>query len=175
MRPYLCSIIVAIFLAPSLVAQVVDGVRCDDRRQNQPMKYSDARKIAFNETRPMLVLLTLKGCAPCQALKKNTLAPMLADGELEPFVYAIVDIDEEPELAKLIQEKSAFPQLIAFGTHQAKPIHKYGSMTRIEVIEFLLKAQSPKKPDPEVRTPIGTPNPVPVESVPIKDPSSFWE
>jgi thioredoxin-like negative regulator of GroEL len=81
---------------------------------DQPLNYRQAYDQSLATRRPLLVLVGADWCPACRSLKHGTLANMLRRGELKDVAYAIVDVDQEPQIAGKIQRSSSIPQLVLF-------------------------------------------------------------
>lgn len=83
------------------------------RQSGLPTDYATAYRQAQTGDKPLLVLVTAEWCAPCQMLKRTTLRDMMAKHGFKDFHFALVDVDRDPEAAKLTENRPV-PQFIVF-------------------------------------------------------------
>ncbi|MGI9516942.1 MAG: thioredoxin family protein [Pirellulaceae bacterium] len=76
--------------------------------------YETAYTRAVKDEKPLLVLVTSESCAPCEQLKTNTLADMIADREFDEMHFASVVREESPEDAESLIGDGAVPQLVLY-------------------------------------------------------------
>ncbi|MEM6978212.1 MAG: thioredoxin family protein [Planctomycetota bacterium] len=77
--------------------------------------YTLAYKKSVEEEKPLMVVVGAEWCPACDVLKKTTIKNMEQTGELDQVSVAVVDRDEEPELAnELLKNEKMIPQIIFF-------------------------------------------------------------
>ncbi len=81
---------------------------------NKSQSYEDALDQAQKESKPILIIVGAKWCAACEVMKRETVEPMKAAGELSDVVLAFVDKDQRPELAQQLMKGETLPQTILF-------------------------------------------------------------
>ncbi len=128
----------------NLILAVVSILIPTDGEQAQLPSYGQAFAIAEAEHRPLLVIVSAKWCGPCQVLKRETILPMRQARALENAVVAIVDIDEQPELAEQLMRGENLPQIILFDKGRERKIWKrfslIGMQSKERIAELLRKA-----------------------------------
>lgn len=135
-----------ICLALFAVASIASVASCQDvvvERYSceQVDSYSEAYERSQRQGRPLLVLLSSDGCAPCQAVKKNVLAPLLLDPECEAV---IVEVPIDSDIGEKIRssETRLVPQIAVFLQVAGKPVKrlaKSSACTLKRVREMLLR------------------------------------
>jgi thioredoxin-like negative regulator of GroEL len=77
--------------------------------------YAEAYRESVAEHKPLMVVVGAPWCPACNVLKSNTIVPMAETGELNDVSVAVIDRDDDPELAKqLTQGDKMLPQIIVF-------------------------------------------------------------
>ncbi len=77
--------------------------------------YASAYKESVAEQKPLMVVVGAPWCPACNVLKETTLREMAKSGELEAVSLAMINRDEEPELAKqLTNGDTVLPQIIVY-------------------------------------------------------------
>lgn len=77
--------------------------------------YATAYKEAMAAKKPLMVVVGAEWCPACNVLKNTTIQPMLSTGDLDAVSVALIDRDQQPELAKqLTQGENLLPQIIVF-------------------------------------------------------------
>ena len=77
--------------------------------------YKTAYKESVAKHKPLMVVVGAEWCMACNVLKDTTIKPMVETGELDQVSVAVVDRDEQPELAKqLTKGEKLLPQIIVF-------------------------------------------------------------
>lgn len=80
----------------------------------QPQAYATAYHEARQSNRPLVVVVGAKWCPACQRLEKEGVPGLQQAGIFKKAVLALVDYDEEPELAQKLTEGGPIPQLFVF-------------------------------------------------------------
>lgn len=73
--------------------------------------YQEARRLFYEEKKPMLIILHAEWCGPCNRMIRGSL-PRVKN--LDRVSLVLVDIDEEPELKKKLTDQGSVPQIILF-------------------------------------------------------------
>lgn len=77
--------------------------------------YAVAYRRATDKGRPLAVLLTASWCPPCQRFKKTALPKLKQDGVFDCVSLAVVDIDQNPNIAsKVANGKRGVPLFVIF-------------------------------------------------------------
>ena len=77
--------------------------------------YATAYKESVDEKKPLMVVVGAPWCPACNVLKEKTLKTMAKNGDLEAVSLAMVNRDEQPELAKqLTSGDTILPQIIVY-------------------------------------------------------------
>ena len=116
----------------------------------------DARRVAWETGRPILVLVTKPECAPCEALERL----LLEDDEIaplcEPFLRVRLDVGD-PRAATALAEfrPTELPVILLLGPAGREATRREGRIERAWLVEELLivarrhaPAQDPPQPDP---------------------------
>jgi thiol:disulfide interchange protein len=81
---------------------------------SKPLTYEEAMQKAQKENKPILILVGAKWCTSCEVMKRDTIEPMKAAGELKDVVVTYIDKDERPELAQQLMKGETLPQTVMF-------------------------------------------------------------
>ncbi|MCE5269605.1 MAG: thioredoxin family protein [Planctomycetaceae bacterium] len=76
--------------------------------------YADAHRAAVATGKPIVVLVSTTWCAPCQTMKRHTLPRVRANGILKRVAFAVVDPDEDSELAEQLTGGGPVPQMVMY-------------------------------------------------------------
>jgi thiol-disulfide isomerase/thioredoxin len=87
------------------------GVVNDD---GSDLTYEEARQVHLDTGAPLFVFVTAKWCGPCQQMKQHS----LPRADLGSELFVMVDIDEQPELAKKLINGGPVPQFLSFVKNQ---------------------------------------------------------
>jgi thioredoxin-like negative regulator of GroEL len=103
--------------------------------------YEEAFAKSERQGKPLLVIVGAGWCAPCQAMKRDTIEPMLK-ADLDNVAACYIDKDERPELAKQLMRGETLPQLIIFRKDRTgwKRFGLLGSQDRRRVLELVRRA-----------------------------------
>lgn len=83
--------------------------------QKLHQNYADAYHRSVQEQKPLMVVVGAPWCPACNVLKESTLMPLAQSGELDEVSLAVINRDEEPELAdRLTAGERTLPQIIVF-------------------------------------------------------------
>lgn len=100
--------------------------------------YEQAVDRSFRENKPLLVQVSADWCVPCHRLTNEVILPMQKEGLLRDLVYVKINLDNDPQLAKLLMDGDGVPQLILL----------VPSSSGVEVIKrkkFVLKNLQPRQ------------------------------
>ncbi len=92
----------------------------------EPMEYAVAYQEFQVGNRPMLVLVTSRGCGPCKLFKEQKFLPTFRDGRLSRVVPTIVEMESHIETYESIRISSGIQRIPAlilyrkFGTRLVK-------------------------------------------------------
>lgn len=94
--------------------------------------------------KPLLVLVTAKWCPACQALRKTTIPRLTKEGRLNHLAFAVVDADEDRELAQRLMRGVTIPQMILFSQANGNWQRDYmvGVQPEQEMLHFLHNAKT---------------------------------
>lgn len=87
----------------------------------QPVQqnYAEAYRDSVSQQKPLLVVVGAPWCPACNSLKESTILPMAERGELDGVSLAMINKDEDPELAKeLTGGEQLIPQIILYTPEQ---------------------------------------------------------
>jgi thioredoxin-like negative regulator of GroEL len=76
--------------------------------------YTEAHRAAVETGKPMVVLVSTNWCAPCQTMKRRILPRVRAHGALRKVAFAVVNPDEQSELAEQLTGGGPIPQLVMY-------------------------------------------------------------
>lgn len=110
---------------------------------NKPLTYEEAMQKAQQEKKPILILVGAKWCASCEVMKRETIEPMKAGGELKDVVVTYVDKDERPELAHQLMKGETLPQTVMYckDAEQWRRLSLTGLQTRGRMKELLSRVR----------------------------------
>jgi thioredoxin-like negative regulator of GroEL len=95
-----------------LFAVVLVGVTSEQQLQQN---YAEAYAQSVSQQKPLMVVVGAPWCHACNVLKESTIEPMALTGELDSVSLAVVNHDENPELAEQLTEgEKMLPQIIVF-------------------------------------------------------------
>jgi thioredoxin-like negative regulator of GroEL len=101
-----------------LLAVVLTSVTSEQIMQQN---YEEAYKQSISEHKPLMVVVGAPWCPACNVLKETTIRSMAQTGELDEVSLAVVNRDEDPELAqKLTQGEGVIPQIIVYTNDQGR-------------------------------------------------------
>jgi thiol:disulfide interchange protein len=81
---------------------------------SKALTYEQALEQAQKDNKPILVVVGAKWCAACEVMKRETIEPMKAAGELKDVVVTYLDKDQRPELAQQLMKGETLPQVVMF-------------------------------------------------------------
>ncbi len=83
--------------------------------QQMHQKYADAYEQSVQQQKPLMVVVGAPWCPACNVLKETTIRSMAKTGELDDVSLAVINRDEDPELAKQLTEgEKMLPQIIVY-------------------------------------------------------------
>jgi thioredoxin-like negative regulator of GroEL len=83
--------------------------------QQSQQNYAEAYRDSVSQQKPLLVVVGAPWCPACNSLKQSTILPMAELGELDGVSLAMINKDEDPELAKeLTGGEQMIPQIILY-------------------------------------------------------------
>ena len=89
--------------------------------QPTQQNYAEAYRNSVSQQKPLLVVVGAPWCPACNTLKESTILPMAETGELDGVSLAIINKDEDPELAKeLTDGEQMIPQIILYTPDQGR-------------------------------------------------------
>ena len=94
------------------LAVVLAGVTSEQQLQQN---YADAYAQSVSQQKPLMVVVGAPWCPACNVLKDTTIRSMAQTGELDGVSLAVINRDEDPELAKQLTEgEKMLPQIIVY-------------------------------------------------------------
>lgn len=110
---------------------------------NKPLSYEEAIQLAQKENKPILILVGAKWCASCEVMKRDTIEPMKASGELKEVIVTYIDKDERPELAQQLMKGETLPQVVVFckESDQWRRLSLTGMQNKSRMKELLARAK----------------------------------
>lgn len=110
---------------------------------NKPLTYEEAIQQSQKENKPILILIGAKWCASCQVMKRETIEPMKAAGDLKDVVITYIDKDERPELAQQLMKGETLPQTVMFckDADQWRRLSLTGMQDKTRMQELLARAK----------------------------------
>ena len=101
-----------------LIAVVLAGVTSEQQMQQ---KYSEAYEVSVQQQKPLMVVVGAPWCPACNVLKETTIRSMAKTGELDDVSLAVINRDEDPELARrLTNGERVLPQIILYSKDQGR-------------------------------------------------------
>jgi thioredoxin-like negative regulator of GroEL len=76
--------------------------------------YADAYKQTADGDKPLVGLVGASWCPACQAMKGSVMPTVAADGGLKDVAFALVNVDQQSDLAGKLMEGGLIPQLVVF-------------------------------------------------------------
>jgi thioredoxin-like negative regulator of GroEL len=76
--------------------------------------YTEARRVAVETGKPIIVMVSTDWCPPCQTMKKTILPRVREHGLFRRVAFANVNPDNDSELANEITGGGPIPQLVMF-------------------------------------------------------------
>lgn len=76
--------------------------------------YAEAREVAIETGKPMVVMVSTDWCSPCQVMKKSILPRVREHGLFRKVAFAVVNPDRDGKLAEEITGGGPVPQLVMF-------------------------------------------------------------
>ncbi len=81
----------------------------------QHKNYAEAYAESVNQHKPLMVVVGAPWCPACNVLKDTTIRSMAETGELDEVSLAVINKDDDPELAdKLTEGEKMLPQIILY-------------------------------------------------------------
>ena len=94
------------------LAVVLAGVTSEQQLQQN---YADAYKQSVSQHKPLMVVVGAPWCPACNVLKETTIRSMAQTGELDAVSLAVINRDDDPELARQLTEgEQMLPQIIVY-------------------------------------------------------------
>jgi thioredoxin-like negative regulator of GroEL len=101
-----------------LFALVLAGVP-SERQLHQ--NYADAYRQSISQQKPLMVVVGAPWCPACNVLKETTIRSMAQTGELDAVSLAVINRDDDPELAnRLTKGEQMLPQIIVYTQAKGK-------------------------------------------------------
>ncbi len=111
--------------------------------QQVPLDYTTAYENAQGGDKPLLVLVTATWCPPCQVMKSTTIPDLMSRDSFKDFHYAMVDLDQEEELARQLIGDRGLPQLIMYEKQEDRWLRRYlRGMQSTEAVEAFVAQAS---------------------------------
>jgi thiol-disulfide isomerase/thioredoxin len=110
------AILILLVLGSPLGDDAPPSVSSDSPEMCRPSPssdYAEAFAAAQSDGRPLVVFATSPGCIPCEEMKRDTIGPMIAAGELSNTHFVTINTAEDPGLAASL-EISRTPTLVVF-------------------------------------------------------------
>lgn len=76
--------------------------------------YAEAHKAMMETGRPMVLLIGAEWCPACQKMKHEITPQVQRDGGFENATFAVIDTDEQPDLAQKLMKGNSIPQLVVY-------------------------------------------------------------
>ncbi|MEN6449775.1 MAG: thioredoxin family protein [Thermoguttaceae bacterium] len=95
-------------------APAKDDTPAAESRASAADSYAEAHRAAVKTGKPIVVLVSTNWCAPCQTMKKHILPHVRARGFFKRVAFAVVNPDENSELAEQLTGGGPIPQLVMF-------------------------------------------------------------
>jgi len=95
-----------------LLAVVLASVTSEQQLQQN---YADAYEQSVSQQKPLMVVVGAPWCPACNVLKDTTIRSMAQNGELDSVSLAVINRDDDPELAtRLTEGEKMLPQIIVY-------------------------------------------------------------
>lgn len=76
--------------------------------------YAEAHRAMMETGRPMVILVGAEWCPACRTMKHEVTPEVTRGGGFKDATFAIVDTDEQPELAHKLMKGNSIPQLVVY-------------------------------------------------------------
>lgn len=76
--------------------------------------YAAAYKTSADSGKPLVILIGADWCPHCVEMKRSSIPQALKQASLDDAAFAIVNSDDEPQLARQLMSGSSIPQLVMF-------------------------------------------------------------
>ncbi len=76
--------------------------------------YAEAHRAAVETGKPMVVLVSTNWCVPCQNMKRRVMPRMRTHRSFQQVAFAVVNPDEDAELAEQLTGGGPIPQLVMY-------------------------------------------------------------
>ncbi len=104
--------VVVIVLASTVAALCQGTSQRSARASSGPVDLAAAWETAREQQRPLLLFVTMDGCAHCQKMKQTTLRDKEVQSDLQArFVPVALNVKDEPELVKILRLR-LFPAMV---------------------------------------------------------------
>lgn len=121
---------------------VSPAATAQEPEQQTDFGYAAAFEKAQASDRPLVVIVTATWCAPCQVMKDQTIKQVMAKDGFHDVILALVDVDEEPELAKNLTKGKGIPHVVVFEKNEEK--WKRRTLFGFQTVETLSAFIKPK-------------------------------
>ncbi|MFZ5831862.1 MAG: thioredoxin family protein [Planctomycetota bacterium] len=121
--------------------------------------YVEAHRQTAETGKPLVVMVSTDWCPPCQQMKRNVIPRVREHGLLGKVAFAVVNPDEERDLADRITGGGPIPQLVLYrktpqGWHREKLV---GGQSVETVEQFIEKAVAENEAEQSAQPIHGTP------------------
>ena len=105
--------------------------------------YTPAYSEHMKNGRPMLVLVGAEWCPSCMVMKNIVMPKVFEKGSMKGVLYAVIDTDASPDLAKKLIGNASIPQLVFYCKEHGQPVRKQLSGAQsVESVELLVRQSS---------------------------------
>lgn len=82
----------------------------------QSTDYASARRLAIAQQQSLIIFAESDNCRPCKLMERETIDPMIADGEFHGCVFVRVNVSRDSALARVLRV-TVTPTLIVYPCH----------------------------------------------------------
>jgi thioredoxin-like negative regulator of GroEL len=76
--------------------------------------YDEAHRVHAETGRPLVILVGADWCPACNTMKQSVIPQAQRQGVLQGVALAVVNTDQQPELARKLMRGGSIPQLIVY-------------------------------------------------------------
>jgi thioredoxin-like negative regulator of GroEL len=80
----------------------------------EPDTYAAAHRVTTETGKPLMVMVSTEWCPPCQTMKKSVIPQVRQRGTLDKVAFAVVNPDNDRELAQQLTGGGPVPQLVIY-------------------------------------------------------------
>jgi|GEM_PF-452292 len=105
--------------------------------------YAEAYRQHVEQNKPLVVLVGADWCPACRTMSSRSLPDASRNGALRDVAFAVVDVDDHPELAGKLLRGSSIPQLVMYykSSDGMRRSHLTGAQDADAIARFIQSAR----------------------------------